>query len=96
MLFEVSYHVPTYAAWYRDHDQRPAYAYLRRVLKALQWLRGPRRWLLKSPAHLEQLGPLMETFPDAIVVQTHRDPAHVVASLATMVSPTFIPFGARM
>ena len=91
MLFESSYRVPSYRAWYKAADQRPAYAYLRRCLQALQWLRGPRRWVLKSPQHLEQLGPLIETFPDARVVQTHRDPVRITASLCTMVS-----YGMRM
>jgi len=90
-LFEASYSVPRYGAWYRDTDQGPAYRRMRRVLKALQWLRGPRRWLLKSPQHLENLGPLIETFPDARIVQTHRDPVRVVASLVTM-----IVYGRRM
>jgi hypothetical protein len=90
-LFEASYFVPSYGAWYRDTDQRPAYAYLRRVLQALQWLRRGERWLLKSPQHLENLGALAETFPDAVFLQTHRDPVRIVASLATMIA-----YGARM
>jgi hypothetical protein len=59
---------------------------MKRVLQALQWMRGPQRWVLKSPQHLEQLGPLREVFPDATVVLTHRDPISVVASAATMLA----------
>ncbi len=91
MLFESSYRVPGYRDWYKAADQRPAYAYLRRCLQVLQWLRGPKRWVLKSPQHLEQLGPLIETFPDACVVQTHRDPVRITASLCTMIA-----YGMRM
>lgn len=91
MLFESSYRVPSYRDWYKAADQRPAYAVLRRCLQALQWLRGPKRWVLKSPQHLEQLGPLIETFPDACVVQTHRDPVRITASLCTMIA-----YGMRM
>ncbi len=73
---------------WRDHylalDQRPHYLYLKRVLQALTWLRGPARWVLKSPQHLEQLLPLLETFPDATIVLTHRDPVSVVRSAITM------------
>ena len=54
------------------------------MLQALQWLRGGRRWVLKSPQHLEQLPVLLDVFPDAGVVQTHRDPVAVTASLVTM------------
>ena len=82
------------ARW-RDHylalDQRPHYAYMKRVLQALTWLRGPRRWVLKSPQHLEQLPALLETFPDATIVITHRDPVSVVRSAITMLG-----YGDRM
>ncbi len=78
--------VPRWRDYYFAHDQRPHYAYMKNVLKALQWLRGPDRWILKSPQHLEQLGPLIETFADATVVLTHRDPVSVVASAITMLS----------
>ena len=83
--------VPRWRDYYYAHDQRPHYAYLKNVLKALQWLRGPDRWILKSPQHLEQLGPLIETFPDATVAITHRDPVSVVASAITMLT-----YGDRM
>jgi hypothetical protein len=80
---------------WRDHytglDTRPHYAYLRRVLQALTWLRGPRRWVLKSPQHLEQLVPLFETFPDATVAITHRDPVSVIRSAISMLA-----YGDRM
>src|SRR5262249_50695216 len=67
------------------------YAYLKKVLQALQWLRGPDRWVLKSPQHLEQLVPLYETFPDATIVVTHRDPVSVIRSAITMMA-----YGERM
>ena len=70
--------------WYLSHDQTSSYHYLRKVLQLLTWLKGPNRWVLKSPGHLEQLGPLMAAFPDATIVMTHRDPAAVIASCLTM------------
>ena len=91
MLFEASYHVPSYRTWYSTHDQTPAYATLKLLLQALQWTRGGTRWVLKSPQHLEQLRPLFATFPDACLVQTHRDPVAVTASLCTMTT-----YGLRM
>lgn len=78
--------VPRWRDYYFAHDQTPHYDYLKRVLKALQWLRGPERWILKSPQHMEQLGPLLATFPDATVVITHRDPVSVIASAVTMLA----------
>ncbi|RHW28909.1 sulfotransferase [Nocardioides immobilis] len=88
MFFETLTDVPRWVDHYRAHDQAPHYAYLRLQLQALQHLRGGRRWLLKSPQHLEQLPVVAQVFPGATVVITHRDPVHVVTSLATMVAYT--------
>ncbi|WP_322936986.1 sulfotransferase family protein [Nocardioides bizhenqiangii] len=93
MYFETLTDVPGWVDHYLSHNQAPHYAYLRVQLQALQHmegssLRGGRRWLLKSPQHLEQLPVVAEVFPEATVVITHRDPAHVVTSLATMVAYT--------
>jgi len=75
---------------WRDHylatDQTPHYGYMKKVLQALTWLRGPNRWVLKSPQHLENLVPLISTFPDATVVMTHRDPVAVIQSAITMIA----------
>jgi hypothetical protein len=85
MLFEASYQVRSYRDWYKATDQTGAYATLKRMLQILQWQRGGGgRWVLKSPQHLEQIAPLLATFPDAKVVQTHRDPVRVTASFCTM------------
>ncbi len=78
--------VPGWRDAYYDFDQDAHYTYLRMVLQALTFLRGPRRWVLKSPQHLEQLGPLMRTFPDATVAFTHRDPVAVLQSAITMLA----------
>jgi hypothetical protein len=76
-------------AW-RDHylalDQRSHYAFLRRELQVLTHLRGPNRWVLKTPQHLEQLGPLLDTFPDATIAFTLRDPVAVLQSALTMLA----------
>ena len=79
-------HVPRWRDYYYSHDQTPHYAYMKNVLKALQWLRGGERWVLKCPQHMEQLPVLLKTFPDASVVLTHRDPVAVIASIVTMLA----------
>lgn len=81
---------PIWRDYYLAHDQKPHYAYMKTVLQILQWFRPRERWVLKSPQHLEQLGPLLTTFPDATVVVTHRDPVAVVQSTITMTT-----YGAR-
>jgi PAS domain-containing protein len=84
MLFETIAPMPTWRDHYLARDQRPSYAYLRKILQALQWLRGGSRWVLKSPQHIEQFPALVDTFPDAVFVVTHRDPVAVTASMVTM------------
>jgi len=88
MLFETMGVMPSWREWYVGHDQTPAYAYLRRVLQCAQWLGGGERWVLKSPQHLEQIQPLLNVFPDATFVFTHRDPVAVIASNAEMIAYT--------
>ncbi len=86
MLFETIAPMPTWRDSWLARDQRSSYAYLRKVLQVLQWLHGGSRWVLKSPQHLEQFPALVETFPDATFVVTHRDPVSVTASMVTMIS----------
>jgi len=81
---------PQWRDFLLDHDQTPHYAYMKQVLQILQWYRPRERWVLKCPQHLENIGPLMTTFPDATIVVTHRDPVAVVQSTITMVT-----YGAR-
>jgi hypothetical protein len=91
MLFETLAHVPRWRDYYMAHDQTPHYEYLKTQLKAMQFLRGGRRWLLKSPQHLEQLPVLNRVFPGVFVIFTHRDPTPVALSMLAMIT-----YSARM
>ncbi len=91
MLFETLAHVPRWRDYYQSHDQTPHYEYLATQLKAMQFLRGGERWLLKSPQHLEQVPVLDRVFEDGIVVFTHRDPVPVALSMIAMIT-----YSARM
>lgn len=91
MLFETLAQVPRWRDYYQAHDQTPHYRHLARQLKAMQFLRGGRRWLLKSPQHLEQVPVLDRVFPGCIVVFTHRDPVPVALSMMAMIT-----YSARM
>ncbi len=91
MLMETLCQAPRWRDYYLSHDQTTHYEYLATQLKALQFLRGGRRWLLKSPQHLEQLPVLTSAFPGAVVVCTHRDPLPVVLSMIAMIT-----YSARM
>jgi hypothetical protein len=85
MIFPTQYRVPTYNRWLLDDaDLAPAYRWHRHYLQHLQSGRPTPQWLLKSPAHLWHLDALAGEYPDAIIVQTHRDPLRVIASVSAL------------
>lgn len=91
VIFPTQYRVPSYAQWVMgEADMAPAYRWHREFLQHLQSEHpagdGPaQRWVLKSPAHIWCLDALMAEYPDALLVQTHRDPLRIIASLASLV-----------
>jgi len=60
------------------------YEFHRRFLQHLQWKCPGERWVLKSPGHLWSLDALLDAYPDAVIIQTHRHPAEVMASTASL------------
>jgi hypothetical protein len=81
--------VPSYGQWNDSHDNTPGYEYLKRLLQCLQWQKKrsgqqAQRWLLKTPHHLHHVATLLKVFPDAKIVQTHRDPLQTIPSAASM------------
>jgi LPS sulfotransferase NodH len=73
-------HVPTYEAFLHGADLGPAYRWQKRFLQHLQANCPNRRWVLKSPDHVYGLDELLTVFPDAVIIQTHRNPVDVVRS----------------
>ena len=86
MIYPTTHAVPSYQRWLDAADMRPVYASHRRWLQYLQWRCPAERWVLKSPGHLWALDALLAVYPDARIVQTHRDPLKVIASLASLVT----------
>jgi hypothetical protein len=86
MLMDTLAHVPRWTDYYWSRDQTSSYRYLVTQLKALQFLRGGRRWVLKSPQHLGQLPVLDAVMPGVVVVFTHRDPVPVALSMIAMIT----------
>jgi hypothetical protein len=76
--------VPKWRDYYLSHDQSGTYAYLKKGLQVLTFLKGPNRWVIKCPQHMEQLPVLRKTFPDATYVITHRDPVGSIRSTLSM------------
>lgn len=84
-MFQSMAYIPSYFEWlYDEADLEPTYAYVKRVMKLLQWRCPPRKWRLKNPSHSLFIGALDRTFPDAKYCMTHRNPAKVLASVADL------------
>ena len=87
----VAYHVPDYGAWLAETGSSHAYAHHRRVMQHFTWQRRQRepeehrQWLLKMPFHLMELEVLLQTYPDARFIQTHREPRQFMGSWNSMV-----------
>jgi hypothetical protein len=81
-------HLLQHAARWRDHylaqDQTAHYEFQKLCMQVMSWHRPGERWLTKYPAHIENLPALLQVFPDAVLVETHRDPVGAVVSQATM------------
>lgn len=82
--FQTTHLVPRYQRWLHQQDRVAAYRYHRRFLQHLQWQAPERRWILKAPAHLFGLAELLQVYPDACIIQTHREPTEVMSSLASL------------
>jgi len=87
MIFPTQYDVPGYDRWLlHEADMAPAYRWHRIYLQHLQSGHHADRWLLKSPAHQWCLAALLHEYPDALLIQTHRDPLRVIASVSALVA----------
>ena len=87
LIFPTQYRVPSYAQWLlHEADMASAYRWHRLFLQHLQSRHPAPRWVLKSPGHLWCLGALLDEYPNALLVQTHRDPLRIIASLSSLMS----------
>ncbi len=84
MIYFVQYFVPTYDRFVIESDMRSALKWHRRFLQVLQWKKPGVRWALKSPQHLWHLQHIHREYPDALFVQTHRDPVKIVISTSNL------------
>ena len=86
-MIESTYFVPDYAEWLSRQDPRNAYEDLIQILQSLQWQDPSRKgksWVLKTPGHLMGLNTVLDVFPKAKIVMTHRDPVSTIPSYCSM------------
>jgi len=85
-VFSYQFNVPSYEAWLEQQDLLSVYATHKRQLQYMQWRCPRERWVLKAVGHLWGLKEIFEIYPDARIVQTHRDPLKMIASLTSLMS----------
>lgn len=76
--------IPNYDRWYRGRDDSDSYRWLADVLRLIG-ADDERRWLLKNPTDLFSLHEVLKVFPDATVIQTHRDPVDAMPSVSNLI-----------
>jgi len=81
MLFRL----PAYYDWYRKADTRFGYRVHKMWLQHLAWKNPRKRWVLKVQEHAHHLPELLDIYPDAFLVQPHRDPVTVMASISRLI-----------
>lgn len=82
-----AYYLPSYHRWLLGAEKAAAYHDMADFLRLISWSRGDpedKRWVLKNPQHMLDLGLLLKTFPDAKLVFTHRDPVKTVGSVLSL------------
>ncbi len=89
---EATAHVPSYADWLEKTDQSMAYAYSAKLLKFLQWQRPGKRWVLKSPHHMEFLEIAQKHYGNVHFLWTHREISQCIPSFLSMVGHSRVIF----
>ncbi len=85
------FHIPEYGRWLATNGSGEAYAFHRRTIQHFNWQRRQRQpefqgqWLFKMPFHLMELEALIDTYPDALFIQTHREPSQLMGSWNSLV-----------
>ena len=84
--FIVRFRVPEFGRWLAATGSQHAYAHHRRIMQHYCWQHRQRQpehrgqWLFKMPFHLMELDTLVKTYPDALFIQTHREPTQFMGS----------------
>jgi hypothetical protein len=84
--WEAGMRAPHYAQWYEHADLVPTYRRHRKLIQYIGSSQPEKPWLLKYPVHMKHLASFLEVYPDALVIWTHRDPAAVMSSYASLIA----------
>lgn len=96
--YDVRFDLPKYREWLDAQCFEKVYTEHRRWLKFLSWWRrrqgkpAVQRWCLKLPWHARSIEALLNEYPDARIVHTHRAFQDVIASWCSLVENQRRPF----
>lgn len=82
--WRIQFFSPSYAEWLLARDMTDTYQWHHQFLQHLQVNLPPTRWLLKAPTHIANLDALFRQYPEATVIQTHREPVEVMGSISSL------------
>ena len=83
-IFDSNVHIPSYREWFFQTSYLPAFRFHKQFVQLLQ-AENAGRWTFKNPWHPLYLEDLIQVYPDAQLVMTHRDPAEVVGSACSLI-----------
>ncbi len=81
----MTFKLPGYYQWYLGADTSFGYQVHKMWLQHLSWKNPRKRWVLKVQEHAYHLPELRSVYPDAVLVQPHRDPVTVMASISRLI-----------
>ncbi len=84
-MFASQLHIPSYDQWWMAQDETAVYLRHRDNLRLIGYRERDKRWLLKNPGHILGIEPLLKVYPDACIVQTHRDPVKAIPSICSLI-----------
>jgi Sulfotransferase family len=84
-MFASMLNIPSYDEWWMAQDETASYYRHRDNLRLIGYRDQDKRWLLKNPGHTLGIEPLLKVYPDACVVQTHRDPVKAIPSICSLI-----------
>ena len=79
-----------------DAEWEECYRLYADQLRLLQWWAPGERWVLKTPFHMWAISAIFSVFPDALIVQQHREPVDCVASYCSLMASAYGPISKRV
>ena len=82
--------VPEYMEYLKESDFTDVFRLHKKFLQAHQ--NDERKWLLKDPSHIGHIPEILEAYPDAKIINIHRDPSESIASFCSLIENVRKPF----